>query len=185
MLPKFTAFDAASNEVAHDYGRVFEHERFEQFERLKIGASSAAIGLLRQLSECLPAPYFCLYVLVVSREGEEQGRYQSPPLETTAELTDFLQEFAPLLTTDGRHHLWAGATDKSGLLIYDRHNVIYAYGPLEAYKTALEALSYREQAFGFPVPHAHHFHAENDEQVRRLLAHWDWQWFPLAPSDEE
>ena len=185
MLPRFTAFDAANNEVPQEYGRVYEHEQFEQFERLNVGASTNAIDLLRQLSGCLPAPYFCLYVLVVNREGEAQGRYQSPLLTTATELTDFVGEFAPLLTTDGRHHFWVGATDNSGLLIYDRHNVVYAYGPLEVYKTTLASLDYHEQPFSFPVPHAHRYHAENDEQVRQLLAHWDWQRFPLVPSDEE
>jgi hypothetical protein len=185
MLLKFAAFDNHNNEVVHDYGLVYEHEKFTNFERLKIAASTNAIEVLRQLSWCLPTPYFSLYVLIVGRGGEQQGRYQSPPLDTATELTSFLQTFDRLFTSDGRHNLWIGSASNSGMLVYDRHDVIYAYGPLAEYQEVLETLNYRNQSFSFPVPHIHHYHEENDGEVQQLLNFWDWQWFPLAASDEE
>ena len=185
MLAKFTASEKLDNEASYDYGMVYMLESYPAYTRLKIGASTDGVDLLLRLSDTLEAPFFCLYVLVVSRSATEAGRYQSPWIESKAELTDFLLDYKGLLETDGRHHLWISAPDLGATLVYDRHNVLYAYGPLDKISASLEAMGYRAENFELPFPHAHYFHAENDGKVEALLQHWDWQHFPLQEADEE
>ena len=173
------------NEKPYDYGQIYTLESRPTYTRLKIGASAKGIELLLQLSDCLPPPFFCLYVLVISRSNEVAGRYQSPLLVNMVELTDFLLDFKKVFETDGRHHVWVSSPETGATLVYDRHNVIYAYGQLEEFAARLRGLGYVEQEFDLPFPHAHSYLAENDNAVEELLHYWDWQHFPLQEADEE
>jgi len=107
-------------------------------------------------------------VLVVSRLGNEAGRYQSPEFGTKQELQDFLLEFKEFFETDGRHRIWIGATNNSGLLVYDQHHVIFAYGPIDRFERILENRGFREQPFSFPAPHCHNYHEDNDQHEKTL-----------------
>jgi hypothetical protein len=72
------------------------------------------------------------------------------------------------------------------MLIYDRHNVIYAYGPLDSWRLALASMGFKEVPdVRFPSPHSHHYHQSLDIEEDRLLNHWDWYRTPLKDSDEE
>jgi hypothetical protein len=72
------------------------------------------------------------------------------------------------------------------MLIYDRHNVIYAYGPLDAFREVLAAEGLKEvPSVCFPSPHSHHYHQSLDSEEERLLQYWDWQRSPLKESDDE
>jgi len=184
MLTKFTGSETLTNDGEYDYGRVYRLERTPTYTRLKIGAAPHGVDLLLRLSDVLEAPFFCLYVLVISRSKTEQGRYQSPLLESKSELVDFLLDYKELFETDGRHHLWVSAPDMEATLVYDRHNIIYAYGPLEKITAKLDEIGYRAEDFEIPYPHAHYFHVENDLGIEALLQHWGWQHFPLQEADE-
>ncbi|RSK32549.1 hypothetical protein [Hymenobacter metallilatus] len=143
MLPKFTAFDSLNNESVYDYGKIYQLEETENYTRLKIGASNNQIQVMLELSACLAAPHFILYVLVTPRDGiTASGRYQSPPIESRTALVDFLLDFKEPIETDGRHHVWIGNANNDGLIIYDKHNVIYAYGPIDKYMTVLRGQSH-------------------------------------------
>ena len=79
----------------------------------------------------MPEPFFVLYVLVVSRKEEnETARYQSGEV-SRAEVQAFLERFEDYLENDGRHHIWIHSPESSATLVYDNHDVIYCYGPLE------------------------------------------------------
>ena len=184
MLTKFTGSETLTADGDYDYGRVYMLEYSPTYTRLKIAASTKGIDLLLRLSDTLEATFFCLYVLVISRSNTEQGRYQSPLLESRAELVDFLLDYKELFETDGRHHLWVSAPDMEATLVYDRHNVIYAYGPLEKIAARLDEMNYQVENFEMPYPYAHYFHVENDLGIEALLQHWDWQHFPLQEADE-
>ncbi|MCA8832643.1 hypothetical protein [Hymenobacter pini] len=186
MLPKFTAFDALNNESVYNYGEIYQLEETENYTRLEIGASTDQVQMMLELSACLDAPYFVLYVLVTPRDGMSvSGRYQSPPIESRTALVDFFLDFKEPIETDGRHHVWIGNANNDGLIIYDKHNVIYAYGPIDKYLTVLLNQGYKQEEFDFPYPHGHHFHNENDVAIRELLAYWDWQQFPLVAGEDE
>lgn len=161
------------------YGRIYEDEN----NRLKIASDTNQVDLLLDLIDCLNPSYYVLYVLIVSRLDNELGRYQSPLFESKEELADFLNEFKSYIETDARHHIWIGTLDNSGLLIYDQHNVIYAYGNIDQYKTVLNKNQYKMQSFGFPVPHIHYYHKENDESEKEILRVLDWGIFPLEDGD--
>ncbi|MFT3995291.1 MAG: hypothetical protein QM660_13340 [Dysgonomonas sp.] len=177
-LSKTESLENNDLELPFQYGKIVEDEE----NRLKIAADADQVNLLLYLANCLNPPYYILYVLVVSRLSNKLGRYQSPLFETKDELTAFLYEFKSYLETDARHHLWIGTIDNSGLLVYDQHNVIYAYGNLDSYKLILNKNGYTEKPFDFPVPHVHNYHQENDIFEEKILNTLDWQIFPL---DEE
>jgi len=184
MKSKLTSFDNQENEILHDYGNIYEVERTNNAKRLKIGVSKNQISLLLKLIDGLTPPYFILYVLVVSRLKNEYGRYQSPLLESKLEVVNFLLDFKEYLETDARHHIWIGTVNKNGSLIFDQHNVIYAYGPIKAFKQTLKKLKFKEEEFSFPAPHCHHFHDSNDVFEEDILNYWEWSLFPLENNDE-
>jgi hypothetical protein len=179
---KFTSFDKSGHEFTHDYGKTYEIST--TIKHLKIAASRNQVDLLLKLAENLTSPFYILYVLVVSRLDNEHGRYQSPLIETKDKLKDFLTEYKEYFETDGRHHIWICTIDNSGTLIYDQHNVIFAYGQLDTYISILKSEGFKEQEFSFPAPHAHAYNQSNDKFEESILQHWDWNHFPLADGDE-
>ena len=178
-LIKFAKPDNKAQEEPFFYGTIYEEEE----GRIKISADKDQTDLLLNLTDNLNPPYFVLYVLVVSRLSNELGRYQSPLFETKAELAKFLNTFRVYFETDARHHIWIGTTDDSGLLVYDQHNVIYAYGNEAEYITLLEKDDYKNQKFSFPAPHIHYYHQENDIFEQKLIDSFDWDIFPLCETD--
>ena len=177
---KFTSYDSDGHEVIHDYGKIYEIDD----RRLTIAASINQVELILKLVDTLTPPFFILYVLVVSRLDNERGRYQSPLIETKEELKHFLLEYKQYFETDGRHHLWVCTLDNSGRLIYDQHNVIFAYGQIEKYLTILDKEGFKEKRFSFPDPHAHAFNQINDKFEESILEYWGWSIYPLEDSDE-
>ncbi len=130
-------------------------------------------------------PFGVLYMLVVPRDETPPGRFQSPELLSREQCLSFLHDFREFLEQDGRHNLWVAAADQSSLIVYDRHNVLYAYGPLAKFEEILRGNGFTEnKEVRFPSPHTHHYHAVFDGQGTQLLTYWDWKVSPLRPSDE-
>jgi hypothetical protein len=172
--------------VPHEYGDVYFEQPCGDGRRLVIGPSANPVALLAELAgELQGNPWFVLYVLLVPRQGNrEPGRYQSRPFESHAALTSFLQSFRAFFEGDGRHHVWVGSAANDGLLVYDQHNVLFAYGPVDRFKSVLMSHGFREREFWFPCPHSHAYMPENDSEEERLMAAIEWQRFPLQPGDE-
>jgi hypothetical protein len=183
MTSKFNSYDKNSKEISHDYGDIFEHEPTKGSSRLKIGVTRNAIDMMIKLADSLTPPFFVLYVLVTTRRGNELGRYQSPLIETKEELDSFFRHFRDYFETDGRHHVWIGTVDNSGTIIYDQHNVIFAYGPTDKWKEELMNNGYREKSFELPAPHSHEFHSDNDKYEDEIMNYWDWSIFKLEEQD--
>jgi hypothetical protein len=140
--------------------------------------------LLGELVEVIRGPYYLLYVLLVSRLGRQEGRYQSPEPMSLERVRVFLKEYGQFLASDGRHHFWIGASDHNGLLVYDQHNVIYAYGALEEFEKVVLSKGFTRGAVRFPGPHSHHYHLQNDAAEDRMFAAFEWMHFPLQEQDE-
>ena len=104
---------------------------------------------------------------------------------TRAEIEAFLATYREFLEGDGRHALWVASVAGQGTLVYDRHNVIYAYGPLEAFEDVLTARGLRRGRVELPVPHSHHYHDAYDTAETRLLGAFDWIHTPLRDGDED
>ncbi len=148
------------------------------------GPAHSHIRLVSSLATCLPEPYRILYVLVVSRSiAANAARYESANELSRQGLGDFLAEFSEFFESDGRHHLWV-ANLQGGTIVYDRHNLIYAYGPLDRFVEIAEAQGLHNGSVEIPVPHWHAYHADCDATQRRLLARWDWVESPLLTRDE-
>jgi hypothetical protein len=154
--------------------------------RLVIAPATGQINILEAFLEAMTGPLWMLYVLVVPRGQGEPGRYQSPEPQSEGSIRTFLQEFSDFLQKDGRHNVWIASESGSEMLIYDRHNVIYGYGPLSSWRHALAAKGFSEvpNVF-FPSPHSHHYHPSFDLEEERLLSYWDWQRTPLTQSDQD
>ncbi|WP_308990288.1 hypothetical protein [Roseibacillus persicicus] len=176
---------AEGDATNHDYGSIYFREPCGSSERLVIGASKKQISLLDKLSRCFPTEEtFALYVLRVSRLGHHSGRYQSPLFQTHEDLQIFLYTFQEYFESDGRHHLWIGAPDGSAMLILDQHDVIFAYGDLDAFERILHAEGYMPKDFWFPAPHGHSYNPENDKHEDEIMSHFDWTRTDLQEGDD-
>ena len=133
-------FGAGSEQrEAHRHRNVFERQRFSDGqERLRIGPSRGHVDLMIELVECIPEPLRLLYILVMARGRDQSGRYEAASGMSFDDTEIFLKEFADFLQSDGRHHLWV-ASPGFGTIVYDRHDVLYAYGPLDKFVGVLQA----------------------------------------------
>jgi hypothetical protein len=138
-----------------------------------------------KLAAVLPEPFGILYVLLVSRRNNDLGRYQCPSPCRREEMESFLREFKEYFESDGRHHIWVASIPASATLVYDQHNVIYAYGPLAQFKKILLGEGLTENPISFPAPHAHNYNPQFDGQEQEVLEYCHWRKSPLTPNDEE
>jgi hypothetical protein len=174
--------------VPHAYDDTYYIQRERTVPWMEIGPSCDAVGLLLNLAAALQGPpWVVLYVLVLSRTGaHEVGRYQSPMFETLDALNDFVNQHKAFLEGDGRHNLWIATpyAPDGGQIVYDRHGVLYAYGPLDRFENILTARGFRPGPVTIPVPHAHHYHDEFDAQEVQIMATFNWVHSPLREGDE-
>jgi len=132
----------------------------------------------------LEPPYFLLYVLHTPRGEGEAGRYQSPPL-SQAQFQGFMQRFGAYLSSDARCDIWAHSAQDQATVVWDRHNQLFAYGPLARYCAELDALGFTEGDASIPVPHQHHYRQEFDAEAKEILESLPWTFSPLQPEDEQ
>src|ERR1041385_8922476 len=162
--PKF-ASEKDGKWLPHDFGKLYAHEQTSSSPRLCIAASSGGTALLRELTLALAEPFLLLYVLPIPRGRSEAGRYQSNEL-SRAELDVLFKRFGEFWDSDGRHNVWIRSSD-DGMLVYDRHNLIYAYGPLTLFESALRKLGYIMAAsLTLDFFHQHSYHQEYDALER-------------------
>ena len=181
---KFGRLEGTSQEIPHVYPDSWAMEKSGDRDRLVISPSFRQIDLLRDLSQGMHEPFGILYVLVVPRTDQEPGRYQSPHPVSWQDLLSFLSRFELFLESDGRHNLWVASIGDPDLLVYDRHNLIYAYGRLEYFKKILEKkATVKVEEVKIPSPHVHHYHKKHDEDADELLRYWNWKWAPLRDQD--
>ncbi len=181
---KFGWLPDGQNEELYEYANIWAREKTSGPDRLVIAPRAHYTQLLQTLTECIEEPFQLLYVLVVSR-GSEPGRYQGEYSFTRVQLQEFLTSHSSFFEQDARHDLWIRSESRDGLLVYDRHNVIYAYGPLDRFIPALTSNGLVEsEEVRFPSPHTHHYHAEFDIEEKRLLQSEQWIVSPLQTGDE-
>jgi hypothetical protein len=164
--PKF-ASEQGAQWLPHEFGKIYAREQTSSGPRLRIATSSSGTALLRELTLTLTEPFLLLYVLIVPRGRSESGRYQSDEL-SRAEVDALFAHFGDFWDSDGRHNVWVRSSD-DGMLVYDRHNLIYAYGPLPRFESALRKLGYTTTAsVTLNFVHQHSYHQEFDDLERQL-----------------
>ena len=99
-------------------------------------------------------------------------------------MQGFLGSFARFLSEDARHDFWIRSHSDDVTIVFDRHNLIYGYGPVDAFESRLRQLGVRAGGPpSIPDPHVHHYHAERDGDERAVLRAFDWAVKPLRESD--
>ncbi len=151
---------------------------------LVAGVPGGDAQVFERLVASLEAPYFLLYVLHTPRGEGKHGRYQSPEL-SLAEVRTFLEQFRPFLAADGRFDLWAHSPAEQATVVWDRHDQLFAYGPLERFASELRALGFRPGTVAVPDPHQHHYRPECDALAKELLGAYTWHVTPLRPEDKQ
>ena len=170
-------------ETLFEYGNTFARETVGSQTRLKIGFDSAQDGCVMELALGLAGPFQLLYVLHTTRTRAELGRYESAVV-SIEDVHQFLRRFGPFLAQDARHDFWLRSHDDDATIVLDRHNVIYAYGPLDLFEAALFRIGAGSRGLPrIPDPHVHHYHDEWDDSEREVLAALPWIRKPLKDSD--
>jgi hypothetical protein len=174
-----------NEEGRYNYPNVFAVEKTSGPERLVIAPSENHLSMIMDLLQVMSDPFGILYVLTVPRGRSEAGRYQTPNPVSRKQTEEFLRKFGSFFENDGRHHVWVASMSNADQLVYDRHNVIYAYGRLEEFqRIALGRGLSKVETVRFPSPHTHNYHAELDFDERNVLQYWDWKRSALRESDE-
>lgn len=171
--------------VEHSHPPVFHvPARGSKSQRLVAGVPGSDPEVFLRLTRCLEEPILLLYILHTCRGEAELGRYQSPEL-TFREIESFIGDFRPLLATDGRFDLWAYSPEQRATVVWDRHNLLHAYGPLECFAAKLRSLGFGSGEPKVPAPHTHHYRPELDALAKQLIRRFHWLHSPLRPEDEQ
>lgn len=182
--PKFSATSPDGRERPVAFPDAFDYQQAAGGRRIAATTSRSYIDLLAGLGSCLPGPHFCLYVLCVSRTDRVPGRYQSPGLDL-GDLAAFLATFRDFFEQDARHNLWIGCQASRAQIVYDRHNVVYAYGPLGRFDAYLRSHEYQQTPIVLPDPHIHHYWEDLDPMEDRLFRYLAWTYHPLQGSQDQ
>jgi hypothetical protein len=153
-------------------------------QRLVSGVPAGDAGILLALMKEIEAPLFMLYVLHTPRGEAAPGRYQSPAV-SAEEARNIVTQFGGFLGADARFDFWVHSPSSKATLVWDRHNQMYCYGPLEKFESALCAMNFAEQALPDMGPHIHHYRSDFDSQAKEILQVVQWSYSPLRPEDEQ
>ena len=153
-------------------------------ERLAIGLPRSATMTFRCLAEVMTEPFFVLYVLHTPRGEGEPGRYQSEEISKT-QLDKFLERFERYLAGDARHDVWVRSVSNGDLIVWDRHNNIFAYGDLPRFVKRLSELGFKDQEPPKLGVHQHYYRQELDSEAADLLSVFDWHRTPLLAEDAQ
>lgn len=172
------------NAIEFQYDNLFEVQKHPNgATQLAIGAKEKQVQLMLDIARTWPGPFGVLYVLVVPHSDWEPGRYQiSAPCDFT-DLEKFAKTFEDYFEGDGRHHVWFADTLTGAQLVYDRHNIVYAYGNLAPIVSFLKDRGLEKGQALIPSPHIHQYNEEFDESESAIMGYWDWLYFPLEEED--
>ena len=162
---------------------IYSRQKGESSDRLYVGVAEKHKELILDLARSFSGPYFLLYVLHTSRCNNELARYQSPPLEYHS-VVEFLDRFEDFLTHDSRHDLWLASPGDKMTIVWDRHDVLFIYGPLDNIEHFLDSRGFSK---GMPTvalsPHSHYYHAEYDQAEKEVVKYFPWRKSPLQRID--
>ncbi len=171
-------------EVPFRFANQFLVEDNDRVQRLVIAPKGDHIELALILADLFPEPYWVLLIQLVS--GERQpGRYESDRGFTHEQLSRFCREHTEFLEGFGSHHFWIASKESEGLIVYDQHNYLYAYGDLPVLASLLTYRGFTEvESFELPDPHIHFFHPEHAGLQEAFFESCDWRRTELRPEDD-
>jgi len=142
------------------------------------------IDLMLEFLKHIDGPVVALYLLLEQRDGgPPAGRYQSPAPISRRKLRGFCERFGEFLEQDGRHAFWIMDLCSSQKLIFDRHDLVFAYGNLDAFERVLVGRGYIPGRIrGLPRAHRQ-VDPRFDEEAHRLHEWLPWMAVPLYRGD--
>ena len=150
--------------------------------RITATVPSGKVSLIQSLLKALDEPILLLYVLHTSRGEGPVGRYQSRDL--TREATcQFLERFSAYFQADARFDLWLHSPNNQTTIVWERHNLLYLYGPTDQLEHRLVRLGFQPGGPNMNFAHAHYYRSEFDPDARELLGYFDWKFSELHPED--
>jgi hypothetical protein len=164
----------------HSHRPVFAR----QANRLVVGIPNGDKAVIQSLLTCMEPSFYLLYVLHTPRGEAAPGRYQSPLLEQRA-LDRLLNRYATYLAADARFDLWIHSPSDAATIVWDRHDLIFAYGPIPCFESRLKAIGFGGGDPSVDFPHQHHYRQECDGDARAFLQELDWKYSELRPEDEQ
>jgi hypothetical protein len=170
--------------VEYSFPPIFSVSVLKATSRIVAGVPHGDAEVFERLVSSLEAPYSLLYVLHTPRGEGEPGRYQSPELSSET-FHAFIGQFKSYLSADARFDLWAHSRSENATVVWDRHNLLYAYGPLDKFSSELRTLGFSNGVPQVPDPHQHHYREALDSSATDLLAAFQWSRSLLKPADEQ
>jgi hypothetical protein len=70
-------------------------------------------------------------------------------------------------------------------VVWDRHNQLFADGPLEKFLSELKAYGFSEGVVDVSFSHQHHYRQEFDEQAAAVFSAFEWSYSPLRAEDAQ
>ncbi len=168
----------------HSFPPVFDETAAGTMRRIHAGQPAGGLEAFESLVAQLEAPLLLLYVLHTPRGEAAAGRYQSREMTLEA-VTAFVRRFSAFFRADSRFDLWVHSPSDQATVVLDRHNQLFAYGPLSRFAGALRALGYEQGKVAVDFPHVHQYLPEFDADATALLASLDWSRTDLRPEDEQ
>lgn len=184
MSYKFGSLQGA-NGVEHKYGNLFRHEVHPEWSRVIIAPDEQQIPLMLDIAKRWEGPYGIFYVLKLSRLGHTAARYQSPEPCSFDNLELFASTFQEYFEGDGRHHLWFIDVPTGAQLVYDNHDLIYAYGNDGDIISFLESKGFSAGDPQIPCPHEHRYNQEFDSSEDEIMKYFEWKKFPLQEEHDD
>jgi hypothetical protein len=171
----------------HVYGNLWMRQKVGDVERLALAPDQGACRLITALTRRLDEPFGLLYIVLYPHFGHKRGRYQSKQPLSRVQTEKFFRDYAEFFELDGRHNIWVVSMDKQfntlAQIIYDHHNIIYAYGPLDAFAAAAAAHGLTEGPIVVPRDHRHQFSEQFNRDESNLIDEREWLVFPTQESD--
>lgn len=168
----------------HSFPAVFHESVAGSMRRIHAGQPAGGLEAFEALVAQLEAPLLLLYVLHTPRGEAPPGRYQSEEI-SHGQFVALARRFAAFLGSDSRFDLWVHSPSAHATVVLDRHNQLFAYGPLSRFATALRALGYEQGEVAVDFPHVHQYLPEFDADAAALLASLAWSRSDLRPEDEQ
>ncbi|CAI6087329.1 hypothetical protein COHCIP112018_05453 [Cohnella sp. JJ-181] len=188
MIRKIGFFEKENKDEFEQFNKfansnVYHIENSKSFSRIMIWSTNV-IDTLLNLVNAMEEPYFVLYILHVSRTGQEMARYQSHEINRL-EIENFFIEFGNFIENDGRHDIWVYSPHMNATVVYDKDNLIYLYGDMEYFENLLNGLQFSDhnEPLYLPTSHSHFYNAEYDQQEIDILHHFEWHQSPLRDED--
>ena len=170
-----------------DDGRWTPYRHADTFKlegRLIAGVPGSDPGVFKAMLEILRGPVRLLYVLHTPRGEAAPGRYESPDLSLD-EATRFIERFADFFASDGRFDLWAHSAADRATVVWDRHDQLFGYGPVDRFASRLSEMGFKAGSVDVPVPHEHHYRRDMDDLAASVVHALEWHHSPLRPEDEQ